>query len=238
MWPFNTGWAAEPISSAAATLKEADIAYQGRADLDVARMALVLYQKASVEDPALIEAYWKITRVTWWLAEFAATPQAKAAFYEEGITAAKKAVSLDPRCYQAHFWLGVNYGSLGEAKGVLKSLFLVRPIRREMEEVNKLKPSYEDGGASRTLGIVDYKVPRFAGGSKKRALEELTAALNMGPNDPFNLYYLLEYYVTVGDKEKAKGEMAALQSLTPPPDLVPELKLLQEKAQAFAPRLK
>ena len=80
------------------------------------------------------------------------------------------------------------------------------------------------------LGVVDYKVPGFIGGSKKRAKEELEKAVAMDPNNPFTHYYLAEFYKITGDAAKKKAEIDALRTLLVSPDLVPEQKMLQEKA--------
>src|SRR5207247_1353398 len=115
-------------------------------------------------------------------------------------------------------------------KGVMKSLSMVKPIRHEMAEVIRINDHYSGGGAYRVLGVVDYKVPGLVGGSKKRAKEELDKALAMGPNDPFTHYYLAEFYKITGDDAKKTAELEILHTLQVPVESIPELKMLQQKA--------
>jgi tetratricopeptide (TPR) repeat protein len=114
---------------------------------------------------------------------------------------------------------------------VLKSLFLVKPIRREMVMVNQLNDKLDGGGAWRMLGIIDYKVPGFAGGNKKRALEELNKSLAIDSTNPYTYYYLADYYLTIGQKDKAKAALDTLANLKTSPDQEPDLRLEQHRAQ-------
>jgi len=224
---------AENTSSLAS---EADAAYAKREDPPQAKIALVYYERALFLSAASsaavagahapIELYWKASRAAWWLGKNAGSRKDQLADFQKGIDFARKATELDPDCVEAHFWLGGNEGSYGEAKGVLKSLFLVKRIRREMAEVIRINDHYLGGGAYRVLGVVDYKVPGFAGGSKTRAERELRKALKMDPSDPFTHYYLAELYRMTHRPEKAQAEIDALRTLRVPPDSLPELHML------------
>lgn len=85
-------------------------------------------------------------------------------------------------CPACHRWLGVNYRVYGEAKGVLKSLSLVDPIRKEMNKVIHLAPGFMKSGTYRILGRMAYELPWFAGGSKKESVELLKKTLQCDPN--------------------------------------------------------
>ena len=239
--PVVAAISGEVIAATASTSPEvlivqADAAYAQRSDLSQAQAALQGYEQASSADPAGAEAYWKASRVAWWLGDHAARSADKIRYFQKGIDAARVAIARNPKGVEGHFWLAANEGSYGEAKGVLKSLFLVKPIRREMAVVLRLNDHFLGGGGYRVLGVVDYKVPGFAGGSKKRALEELNKALAIDPQDPFTHYYLAEYYRITGDKEKSRAELEVLRSLQVPPDSQPELQMLQQKAEnVFGP---
>jgi len=228
-----------PVSAMSfqALMDAADKAYADRWDVSQARAAMDLYEKAVQVAPQSPEAYWKISRTAWWLGE-RAEPKEKAALFQKGIDRAQAAINQDKNSAPAHFWLGVNYGDYGDSRGVLKSLFLIKPIREELETVLKLDPNYEGGGAYRVLGIVDYKVPGFAGGSNKRALLNLKKALEISPNYPSNIYYLAEYYFTVGDKSKAKSELNRLEKLTVAKEELPELLLMQESGRKLKEKIK
>jgi len=125
----------------------------------------------------------------------------------QGIYYAKKAVALEPEKPDGYYWLGVNYGVYGEAKGVLKSLSLVDDIKEAMNKVIDLDREYEDGGPDRVLGRVYFKLPGFAGGDKKKSLEHLLRSKEFGPNDPLTRYYLADTYLALKEVDKAREEL-------------------------------
>jgi tetratricopeptide (TPR) repeat protein len=218
-------------------LQQADTLYSQRNDSAQAKASLDAYAGALKENPTDIEALWKSSRAAWWVGEHSAQNE-KAALFQKGIDWAKEAIRLNPDDLNAHFWLGANYGTFGEAKGVLKSLFLVKPIRQEMEEIIKRDSSFMGGAAYRVLGVVDYKVPGIAGGSQKRALENLTKAATYDANNPFNQYYLADYFANRGEKDKAREHLSLLNSLSVAPDVQPDLLFMQEKGRRLAQTLK
>jgi hypothetical protein len=215
----------------ASWLTQGDAAYAKRDDLVQARSALTAYERAAAAGGAAgIEAQWKAARTAWWLGEHGANRAERLALYQQGMDLAKRALAGRADTVEAHFWLGANLGSLGDTKGVMKSLSLVQPIRHEMQEVIRINDHYLDGGAYRVLGVVDYKVPGLLGGSKKRAKEELDKALAMGPRDPFTHYYLAEYYRFTGDKAASRAELDRLNTLAVAPQDEPEWKMLKQRA--------
>jgi len=212
-------------------LSQADAAYAKREDVPQAKIAMINYERAAASDPKLaVDAYWKASRSAWWLGEHAEERAEKLEYFHRGMDLARQAVALNADCVEAHFWLGANEGSYGDAKGVMKSLAMVKPIRHEMAEVIRINDHFSGGGAYRVLGVVDYKVPGLVGVSKKRAKEELDKALAMGPNDPFTHYYLAEFYKITGDDAKKTAELEILRTLQVPVESIPELKMLQQKA--------
>lgn len=200
--------------------------------------AIAAYENAMQKDETLLEAFWKAARAAHWIADNSTDKKTKVTWFEKGIEYAKRAIALEPRSVEAHFWLGANYGSYGESRGVLKSLALVKPIRNEMEAVVRLDDKYHGGAGYRVLGVVDYKVPPFAGGSKKRALENLNKAMGIDATNAYNLYYMAEYYEIMNDRYKALDQLAQLEKCTPSVDVdAPDLKSIQEKGKKLHKKL-
>ncbi|HET7290432.1 MAG TPA: hypothetical protein VFJ67_08355, partial [Thermodesulfobacteriota bacterium] len=52
--------------------------------------------------------------------------------FENGKEAAKKAIEIDPRNADAHFFYVANLASLGDTKGLFNSLFMLPEVRREL----------------------------------------------------------------------------------------------------------
>ena len=214
-----------------------DALFAGRTVSTGAAEALALYRQAAADDPTNAAALWKASRALHWLGDHA-TGAAQRAYYEDGIRAGKAAVALNPDSPNARFWLGALYGSYGEARGVLKSLSLVKPVREQMMAIADIDPRYGGGAAARVLGIVDYKVPGFAGGSKKRAAELLAEALKIDPANAFNHYYMAEFLAQTGKKGGAAAELDAVRRSSTTKDVDgPDLAMIQGKARALEAKL-
>ena len=128
----------------------------------------------------------------------------------------KRSVASSPASAEAHFWLDVAMGRRGETQGILKSIFLIAPIRREMQETLRLDPGH--GGAHRVLGEILWQVPGIAGGDKKKAIEEFEAAVRLSPNNRENYLPLARAYMYFGRKKEAAGVLKALESVPAPVD--------------------
>lgn len=209
-WPAR----AQTISQ---LMERADGLWPQRGDLSKLEESMELYEKILAQDPTNVEALWKLSRACWWLGTHSPEEQ-KLAVFEKGIEFGKKAVLLKEDCPACHYWLGVNYGVYGEAKGVLKSLSLVDPIREEMNKVIHLDPGFMKGGAYRILGRMAYKLPWFAGGSKKESVELLKKALQYDPNSFLTRLFLAETYLAMDEKELAKKELQWCMNAPEPVD--------------------
>jgi tetratricopeptide (TPR) repeat protein len=141
---------------------------------------------------------------------------ARLAVYVEAESLLKRATESDPSSVDAHFWYGVAMGRRGETQGVLRSLFLIKPIRREMSEVVSLDPTH--GGAHRVLGEILWQVPGFAGGDKKKALEEYETAVRLDPRYTANYDTLAQAYVHFGRKEDAIRVAKSVADVKDPKD--------------------
>jgi len=140
----------------------------------------------------------------------------KLADYELARTDCEKSVALEPKSADGHFWYGVAMGRWGEAKGILKAMFLIKPIRREMNETLRLDPNH--GGAHHVLGEMLWQIPGFAGGDKKKAIEEFELAVKLSPTHTSNYQPLAEAYLHFGRKDDAIKALKAVAAVKAPAD--------------------
>ena len=215
----------------ATLIEQGDALYVERADLVKAQEALAKYKAALAAGEDAYGANWRLSRVSYWIGDHTAAKEAKKAIFLEGVEFAKKAIALGPDKVEGHFWLGVCYGVYGEAKGILKSLALVKPIKAEMRRVLEIDPAYDNGGADRVLGRVYHEVPGIAGGSEKKSLEHLLKAVEYGPRVGLNLLYLSDTYVSLGEIEKGRQALETILTMEPMPDLIPETAEEREQAR-------
>jgi tetratricopeptide (TPR) repeat protein len=220
------------IQNAKSLIQQSDDLFVERADLAKAKLALTKLQEALAAGEDAFGANWRLSRLSYWIGDHTADNNAKKQIFQQGIDYAKKAIALGPDKVEGHFWLGVCYGVYGEAKGVLKSLFLVKPIKEEMRRVLEIDPAYDRGGADRILGRVYHEVPGFFGGSEKKSLEHLLKAVNYGPRVGLNLIYLADTYISLGEIEKAREALQTVLTMEPMPDLLPETAEERDQARA------
>ncbi|MGH7800087.1 MAG: tetratricopeptide repeat protein [Thermodesulfobacteriota bacterium] len=114
-------------------------------------------------DPKNLQAMIFLSRV-WLTYGYAKAPNdgEKIRVFKNGIDVAKKAIEIAPNNPDAHFFYVANLGSLGETHGVLRSLFLLPKIRKELELILELDPNHVYGLGM--TGLLYYSLPSFLGG--------------------------------------------------------------------------
>lgn len=195
------------------------------------------YQKALALDEACVAACWRIARSYLWIGRHESDGEKKCKVYRDGIEYCKMAISLDADSIEAHFWLGVMYGLFGEAKGVMQSLYLIDPIKQEIEWVLKKDEKHEYAGPHRVLGRFYHKVPGVKGGDNRKAIRHLLRAIELAPDLHDNYLFLAEVYVDEGRKDDAK--QALRKCLDTPDNAVwgPESRETKKQARELLQKL-
>ena len=208
-------------ATTAELIAQGDALYAQRADLAKAQEAAKLYAQALAQDPKSEQAAWKLSRTWYWVGSHVPKDQKLAAF-QKGVDAAKQAVAINPKSLPGHYWLGVNYGVYGSAKGIMESLSLVDPIKKEMALVIDLDPNYEAGGPYRVLGRLYFKLPGIFGGDNAKAVDYLKTAVAKGPQRYLNHIYLAEIYTEEDQQHEANQLLQAVIAGPAEPGYEPE----------------
>ena len=162
------------------------------------------------------ELYWRRCRSLIRRGELREKRSEKLADYDLAQKDCAKAVELSSGSADAHFWYGVAMGRWGETKGILKAMFLIKPIRREMAATLAIDPKH--GGAHRVLGEMLWQIPGFAGGDKKAALAEYETAVSLAPDHSTNYPILAEAYLHFGRRDDAIRVLKAVAEIKYPDD--------------------
>lgn len=162
------------------------------------------------------DLYWRRCRSLIRRGEKRASKSDKLADYDLARQDCEKAVALASGSADAHFWYGVAMGRWGEAKGIFKALFLIKPIRHEMAETLRLDPGY--GGAYRVLGEMLWQIPGFAGGDKKKAIEDYETSIRLSPKHSTNYVALAKAYLHFGRKDDAIRTLNEVIAMKDPDD--------------------
>lgn len=212
-------------------LQHCDSLYSQRIDSNKSLEAATCYEQLFAKRPDADVAV-RLGKTYYWIGAHA--PQDKQLeLFQKGIDWSNRAISLDPQNPGGYFWLGVNNGKYGETRGVIKSLFLVSPIKDAMNKVIAIDPDYEYGGAYRVLGRMYFKLPRFAGGGIDKSIEYLKKSLASAPDISTTRLFLAECYLSQKDYKRAQYELNTILSSPPIPGLEPEFAADKEEARRF-----
>jgi len=136
-----------------------------------------LMEKFLKKDPQ-VEGMILLSRIYFIWGDVRATrEEEKLEAYQRGREVGKRAVELAPRDPDAHFYYAAHTGRYGQAKGVLRSLFLLPTIRKELEIILELNPKHLGGLA--LAGNVELALPW---GDREKAEEYFRKALKIDPH--------------------------------------------------------
>ena len=211
------------------SVQKCDQLYSQRADSVKAAEAATCYEDAFAKSPKE-EIAVRLGKTYYWLGAHASKDK-QIELFQKGIDWSKKAIEINPKNAGGYFWLGVNNSKYGEARGILKSLFLVGPIIESMQQVIAIEPGYEYGGPYRVLGRVYFKLPRFAGGGIDKSIEHLKKSLQYAPNVSTTRLFLAESYMAKKEYQLAQQELNIILSTPAMPGLEPEFNADKEEAR-------
>jgi tetratricopeptide (TPR) repeat protein len=137
-----------------------------------------------------------------------ATRAERLAAYDRGRQVAKRAIELYPDKVAPHFWFAVNTGRWGQTNGVVRSLFLLPTVKREMELVLRLDPDFAP--AYSLAGNVYYEVPELLGGDLNKAEELFRTGLTKDPRDTGIRLGLGKTLMKRGRYAEARRELQAI----------------------------
>lgn len=222
-----SGLAADPIDQ---LMAEAEDLYKKREDLSKAYMALENYRIVLRHEPGTYEALWKFSKTAFFIAEMLDSKAEKWKVVEPAIESAKMAIEVNPDRPDGYFWLGVLYTKVGEVKGILRSLFLIAPIKRAMRRVLEIDETYHGGGAYTVLGKVYSSIPGLLGGSEKKARTYYEKTRKICPSNSLNLLFLAETYHNLGQERLALKTLKTLLAMEA--DIRWKAEAVKHKAEA------
>jgi tetratricopeptide (TPR) repeat protein len=215
---------------AAAQEADPDALYRERATPGRADAAADLSQKQLTGNPKDFDAAWKLSRVLYWTGTQGPEAGRRAAL-ERGLAAGRQAAALMPDRPDGHFWMAANMGALAESFGMRQGLRYRGDIKRELEIVLMLDPTYQSGSADRALGRWYHKVPGLFGGSRERAEQHLRKSLTYNPNSTVSHLFLAELLFDMDRDAEAKQELQRVIEAPLDPNWAPEDRVFKEQAR-------
>jgi len=200
---FMTSWARSPLVAELQIL--ATSYHHDPARLDQVREGL---EQAIKTDPQ-VENLVALARVSFiWGDIRAATRDQKLEAYERGRQAAKRAVELEPRNPEAHFWYAINTARWGQTKGIVRGLFVLPTVHEEIHTILDLDPQFTAVYA--LAGNVYYEVPGLLGGDLHKAEELFRKGLEQDPQFTALRVGLGKTLLKLGRVAEAQRELQAV----------------------------
>jgi tetratricopeptide (TPR) repeat protein len=216
--------------------KDPDRLYAAREQLANARQAADIWEARLSANTKDYESAWKLARACYWLGGHVPADEQRQQ-YERGITSATRAVELEPERPDGHFWMAADMGAMAESFGLRAGIKYRAPIRKELETVLRIDPSYQQGSADRALGRWYFRVPRLFGGSKDKSLEHLKRALTFAPQSTATHFFLAETYLDMDRPDDARREVQLVLDAPLDPEWTPEDREFKKKATELLKRL-
>jgi hypothetical protein len=162
--------------------------------------------------PGDAAAAWKFARACFDLAEFATNKTERASLAEQGMAASQRVIASEPTLAQGHYYLGMNLGQLARTRG-LSALKLVSQMQRAFTRAHELDEQFDWAGPDRNLGLLYRDAPAIGSiGSRSSAREHFKRAVVLAPRYPENRLTLAESYLSWGEPNSARGELATLEA--------------------------
>ena len=228
----------ERISTQQDPTARADELYAARDTADNLKQLLTLTEQWTSRDPSSYEAWWRLAKARYYVGDREKDQTKKAKMFQSGVEAAKKAIALDDKRVDGHFWYAASEGEYANLKGVLQSLGSVKIIRKEFEAALAINPAYESGAIFSALGQIDLNLPRLLGGNERRGIERLEAGLKVGPDNAELKVTLAEVYIKKGRKDEAKQLIESVLKANDPARSPIEMEELRTKARALLEKTK
>ena len=189
-----------------AELRRVSVRYhEDPARLDTLRDGL---EQAATADPrpenlvalAQIEFIWADIR--------AKTQDEKLKAYDTGRQAAKRVADADPRHVVARFWYATNTARWGQTNGVVRSLFLLPEVKREINAILEIDSGFTPVYV--LAGSVYYEVPALLGGDLAKSEELFRKGIELDARYTMLRVGLGKTLIKLGRPDEARKELTAV----------------------------
>jgi len=149
-------------------------------------------------------AAWRLGRAAYFVGSRTDDAATQEGLFSKGYKAVEPYFNKGTKDVNTNYWFALNAGKYGKIKGVLKSLFLVKPMKTACSNVVAKNPGYEEGGAYTILGALEYEVP---GGDIPKGIDYLNKGLKYNPDGIAVNLYLGKCYYKQKNYAKAKERL-------------------------------
>jgi tetratricopeptide (TPR) repeat protein len=168
-------------------------------------------------NPKDYDDQWHAARAWCWLADYGADDKEKVAAANRAIEFAERAIALNERRVEGHYFRGRAIGMLADIERGMKALGRVKEMAKSLERAIQLNEKFDEAGPRRLLGLLLLHTPGWpiSIGDKKAADGHIRRATELAPEYPENQTALAQLLFV--QKDKAGARAALQKALDAPP---------------------
>jgi len=136
------------------------------------------------------------------------TQEEKLKAYDSGRRAAKRVADADPRHVVARFWYATNTARWGQTNGVVRSLFLLPEVKREISAILEIDATFTPVYV--LAGSVNYEVPALLGGDLAKSEEFFRKGIELDARYTMLRVGLGKTLIKLGRTDEARRELTAV----------------------------
>mgnify|MGYP001300220440 CR=1 FL=1 len=173
-------WAAPAPYDVAAADKD----WKKRANPGVADEMIASLEEATKASPSNGELLWRLSRAYWWKAARYTTDRVeKLAVLDKAKAAGEQGAKLAPGNADAQYWHAVSIAQAGQIRGILQSLFMVKPTKEALDKALAIDPNHASSHYLMAELMHQVPGPPISIGNKAKSVEEARLAVKYGPDD-------------------------------------------------------
>jgi tetratricopeptide (TPR) repeat protein len=168
---------------------------------------IIAVDRGLAKDGKSYELLWRGARACAWLTEEFEDKTQRASYAQKGIDLSRRAVEIDPKRVEGHYYLGINIGQSATTKTVGAYMMVPKVLKAAdqalkidakfdhagpaaADQALKIDAKFDHAGPARLLGNVYAKAPGAAGGDIDEGIKYLSLAVQLAPDYPQNhLHY-------------------------------------------------
>lgn len=199
------------------TVARADMQWSRRSEPKMDSAMIQTLERALDVDQSNADILWRLARAYWWKAVRGTTDKAsKLELLEKGRITGERAAALDPANAEAHHWHAVCIAQSGQLRGILQSLFMVKPTLEALDRALVADPNHARTHYFLAELLHQLPGPPLSIGNRQRAVEEARLAVKLDPSP--SSHHLVLGKALAASKNYAEAREAFNYVLTMKPD--------------------
>ncbi len=184
-------------------------------------------------DQSDAEVLWRLARAYWWKATRCTADKAsKLELLEKGRAAAERAAAIDPTSADSHHWYAACLAQSAQVRGILQSLFMVKPTIEALERALAADPNHARTHYFLAELLHQLPEPPLSIGNRQRAVEEARIAVRLDPRSSSHHIVLGKALAAAKQYAEARSAFNYVLTMEPNSEDPEGLRLDQEETRA------